>query len=88
MLAERRVGGGLGGLGLHFGRVRGSVVDCRSNIWRVRIEMKIPAEAGIVVAEAAKAGLQKPALGEGDDGVAGHDQVVEHSHVNQCQRVT
>jgi hypothetical protein len=38
--------------------------------------MKIPAEAGIVVAEAAKAGLQEPALGEGDDGVAGHDQVV------------
>ena len=47
MFAKRRVGGGLGGLGLHFGRVRGSAADCRSNIWRVRIEMKIPAEAGI-----------------------------------------
>ena len=47
MFAERRVGGGLGGMGLHFGRVRASAADCRSNIWRVRIEMKIPAEAGI-----------------------------------------
>ena len=65
MFAERRVGGGLGDRALHFGRVRGSAADCRSNIWRVRIEMKIPAEAGIVVADAAMAGLEEPALGEG-----------------------
>jgi hypothetical protein len=54
-------------------RVGGAAPDCRSNIWRVRIEIEIPAEAGIVVAEAAKAGLQEPALRERDDGVAGHD---------------
>ena len=44
---EATGGRGIGWLGLHFGRVRGSAADCRSNIWRVRIEMKIPAEAGI-----------------------------------------
>ena len=67
MFAERRVGEGLrvAQLALHARRVRRLVGDCRSNIWRVCIEMNIPAEAGIVVADAAMAGLQEPALGEG-----------------------
>ena len=34
------------------------------------------------------AGLQEPALRKRDDGIAGHDRVVEHPYVNQCQRVT